>query len=100
MLGIPSPPSVSPLDPSGFIVKWVRGARWRSEWCPSCALAEPAPAKVAAANARAAAPAVTAVFRIWVPWRSPLLWMIQLLWAGRIMRALSSGFDPDVTAGG
>ena len=27
MLGIPSPPWVAPLEPSGCIVKWVRGAR-------------------------------------------------------------------------
>ena len=26
MLGMPSPPAVRPLVPSGFIVKWVRGA--------------------------------------------------------------------------
>ncbi len=26
MFGMPSPPAVSPLLPSGFMVKWVRGA--------------------------------------------------------------------------
>src|SRR6476661_3074220 len=72
MLGIPSPPAVRPLEPSACIVKWVRGARRVSvPW----AVAEPAPVRVAAARARTAAPAVTAVRRNRVaPWPPLLLW--------------------------
>ena len=35
MLGMPSPPWVAPLDPSGFIVKCVRGEKARSAGVPS-----------------------------------------------------------------
>src|SRR6185312_3209010 len=30
MFGIPSPPWVRPLEPSGAITKWVRGVSWES----------------------------------------------------------------------